>query len=109
MEQSGEFDAVRLVLLAALAWLHEHDTGAHADLMDAEIDRDALARAIDLLPDHTHVLVSQLRRTTRILAGEITLPQAALVAQVEINNAVLDAWEATAHTAISETEQTSDN
>jgi hypothetical protein len=40
---------LRLVLLAATAWLHEHDMGAHADLMDAEIDKDELAQAIDRL------------------------------------------------------------
>lgn len=40
---------LRLVLLAALAWLHEHDQEGHADLMDAAINKDELAQAIDRL------------------------------------------------------------
>ncbi len=42
---------LRLVLLAALAWLHEHDTKHHAESLDAEIDPDELAKAIDRLSE----------------------------------------------------------
>ncbi len=38
-----------LVMLAATAWLHEHDLGSHAEMMDANIDKGELARALDRL------------------------------------------------------------
>lgn len=40
---------LRLVLLAASAWLFEHDMQEHAEMMDEQIDPAELAKAIDAL------------------------------------------------------------
>lgn len=48
-EVTVPFRSLRMVMLAALAWLYEHDTGRHATNMDSEIDPDELATIIDRL------------------------------------------------------------
>jgi hypothetical protein len=40
--------AIRIICLAAMVWLHEHDyPGYHAEILDSEINKQELAKAID--------------------------------------------------------------
>ena len=47
-------DDLRIVLLAAMAWLHEHDFEGHTELIDAAIDKNRLVEAIERLTEETH-------------------------------------------------------